>query len=164
MFLHLFLSDFYGMTRAVYILLLMVICCSCKEFRFEKDKERIEALNQMQQTDIDFSNRSKEAGMKKAFLEYIQEEGVLLRPHRMPITGAAAIDYLSSINDSSLILTWAPEGGNVSKSADMGYTYGVYTLTIKDSAYKGTYVTIWQKQADGTWKFVLDTGNEGIRE
>jgi ketosteroid isomerase-like protein len=150
------------MTRAVYLLLLVAICCSCKEFRFEKDKERIEALNQMQQTDIDFSNRSKEAGMKKAFLEYIQEEGVLLRPHRMPITGAAAIDYLSSINDSSLILTWTPQGGNVSKSADMGYTYGVYTLAINDSAYKGTYVTIWQKQADGTWKFVLDTGNEGV--
>jgi len=150
------------MTRAVYLLLLVVICCSCKEFRFEKDKKRIEALNQMQQTDIDFSNRSKEAGMKKAFLEYIQEEGVLLRPHRMPITGAAAIDYLSSINDSSLILTWTPQGGDVSKSADMGYTYGVYTLAINDSAYKGTYVTIWQKQADGTWKFVLDTGNEGV--
>jgi hypothetical protein len=44
----------------------------------------------------------------------------------------------------------------------MGYTYGIYTLIVNDSAYKGTYVTIWQKQADGTWKFVLDTGNEGV--
>lgn len=150
------------MKRFFYPLLLLLAFCSCEGFRFEKDKERIEALNQVQQTDIDFSNRSKEVGMKKAFLEYMQDEAVLLRPHRMPIVGARAVDYLSSINDSSFALTWAPKGANVSKSADMGYTYGVYTLTINDSAYQGTYVTIWQKQADGTWKFVLDTGNEGV--
>lgn len=150
------------MNRYIYPLLLLMACCSCESFRFEKDKERIEALNQIQQVDIDFSNRSKEVGMKKAFLEYMQEETVLLRPNRMPIIGAAAVDFLSSINDSTFTLTWAPKGANVSKTADMGYTYGIYTLTMNDTAYQGTYVTIWQKQADGAWKFVLDTGNEGV--
>ncbi len=24
----------------------------------------------------------------------------------------------------------------------------------------GKYVTIWKKQADGTWKFVVDVGNK----
>ena len=100
--------------------------------------------------------------MKKAFLEYMQEETVLLRPKRMPIIGAEAVDYLSSLNDSSFILTWVPKGANVSKSADMGYTYGVYTLKMNDTAYQGTYVTIWQKQPEGEWKFVLDTGTEGV--
>jgi ketosteroid isomerase-like protein len=35
---------------------------------------------------------------------------------------------------------------------------------MKDSAStsKGTYVTIWRKQKDGKWKFVLDTGNQGV--
>ena len=27
---------------------------------------------------------------------------------------------------------------------------------------EGTYVTIWKKDADGNWKFVLDTGNQGL--
>jgi len=49
------------------------------------------------------------------------------------------------------------EGGR-----SLGFTYGVYTLSIKDSVYKGTYVSIWKKQNDGSWKFVLDSGNEGI--
>ena len=31
-----------------------------------------------------------------------------------------------------------------------------------DSARRGTYVTIWKKQANGRWKFVLDSGNEGV--
>ncbi|MFT3946048.1 MAG: hypothetical protein QM763_03660 [Agriterribacter sp.] len=132
--------------------------------KFKNDKERINALNSIQQADVDFSDRSKEIGMKKAFLEYMDEEAVLLRPHKMPIVGAMAVDFLSSINDSSFTLTWHPEGANVSKSADMGYTYGVYSMQIGDSSYKGTYVTIWQKDKNGRWKFLLDTGNEGIGE
>lgn len=26
----------------------------------------------------------------------------------------------------------------------------------------GKYVTIWEKQSNGSWKFVLDCGNEGL--
>jgi len=122
------------------------------------------ALNAIQQTDVDFSNRSKEIGMKKAFLEYIEDDGILLRKNRMPIVGADAVDYLSSIDDSSFVLTWEPQGADMSQSSDMGYTYGVYTLKISDSTYKGTYVTIWHKQLNGKWKFVLDSGNEGVGE
>jgi ketosteroid isomerase-like protein len=27
---------------------------------------------------------------------------------------------------------------------------------------EGTYVTIWKKGQNGNWKFVLDTGNQGL--
>lgn len=138
------------------------IIFSCKIPKFKNDEKRIEALNSIQQADVDFSNRSKEIGMKKAFLEYMNKDAVLLRPYKMPIIGAIAVDFLSSVNDSTFSLTWHPEGANVAKSADMGYTYGVYTMQMGDSSYKGTYVTIWQKEEDGSWKFLLDTGNEGI--
>jgi ketosteroid isomerase-like protein len=41
--------------------------------------------------------------------------------------------------------------------------------TIKDSTgaakvYHGFYVTIWKKQADGSWKYVFDTGTDGPEE
>lgn len=146
------LSAFFG--------LLLII--SCKMPTFKNDEERIKALNSIQQTDVDFSNRSKEVGMKKAFLEYMNEDAVLLRSNKMPIIGAMAVDFISSINDSTFSLTWHPEGANISKSADMGYTYGVYNMQMGDSTYKGTYVTIWQKEDDGSWKFLLDAGNDGV--
>ncbi|MGN6491378.1 MAG: YybH family protein [Agriterribacter sp.] len=129
---------------------------------FRRDKERINALNAMQQTDVDFSNRCREVGMRKAFLEFIDDEGVLLRPGRMPIVGADAVDFITQINDSSFTLTWSPEGGNIAGSSDMGYTFGVYEMQMEGAVHKGTYVTIWKKQADGNWKFVLDSGNEGV--
>ena len=141
-----------------------IVIFSCNIPEFKKEEKRIEALNNMQQADIDFSNRSKEVGMKKAFLEYMHADAVLLKPGKMPIIGAAAVDFISSFNDSTFSLTWHPEGANVSKSADMGYTYGIYTLQMGDSSYKGTYLTIWQKEENGDWKFLLDTGNNGIGE
>lgn len=151
------------MLRFLVFLSLAVSLYSCRQ-EFQKEKERIEALNAMQQTDVDFSNRSKEAGMRKAFLEYIDNDGVLLRSERLPIVGADAVDFISSVNDSLFTLTWAPRGGDISRASDMGYTYGIYQMQIGDSLHKGTYVTIWKKQSDGNWKFVLDSGNEGTGE
>lgn len=149
---------------AFFVTLLLLAVSACHVPQFQKDKTRIEALNSMQQTDIDFSNRSKEAGMKKAFLEYMDGDAILLRPDKLPVIGALAVDMISSMNDSSFSLTWHPQGANVSKSADMGYTYGVYTMQMGDTAYKGTYVTIWKKEENGNWKFLLDSGNEGTGE
>lgn len=95
-------------------------------------------------------------------LTFLDNDGVLLRPGHLPIVGADAIDFLSSINDSSVSLTWKPTGADVAQSGDMGYTYGVYSMTINDSLHKGTYVTVWKKQAGGGWKVCLDSGNEGL--
>ena len=113
-------------------------------------------------TDEAFSDLSRKAGMKKAFIEYIDNEGILLRPNHLPIIGADAIDFLSQVNDSSYTLTWKPRGGEVATSDNLGYTYGIYKLTTKDTVLNGTYVSIWKKQKDGKWKFVLDSGNQGI--
>jgi ketosteroid isomerase-like protein len=109
-----------------------------------------------------FSEMSRKSGMKKAFLEYIDNEGILLRPGHPPIVGADAIDFLSQVNDSSYTLTWVPGGGEMATSFNFGYTYGIYKLELKDTILRGTYVSIWKKQQDGKWKFVLDTGNPGI--
>jgi ketosteroid isomerase-like protein len=111
-----------------------------------------------------FSALSEKNGMKAAFIEYIDSNGVLLRPHHMPIIGANAIDFLIAQNDTGFVMNWQPQHAVVSRSADMGYTYGIYALhpNSQDTVIYGTYVSIWKKQEDGKWKFVLDSGNEGI--
>lgn len=114
-------------------------------------------------TDKEFSEASRLHGMKKAFIEYIDNDGVLLRPDHSPIIGANAIEYLSETNDSSYTLTWEPSSAQVSASGDLGYSYGIYNLQLQDTTLQGTYVSIWKKQKDGKWKFVLDTGNPGIK-
>ena len=116
------------------------------------------------QADKNFSKLCEEKGIKAAFLEYIDSNGVMLKPNMLPLTGAEAIDFILQSNDTTAIMSWAPKGGNVAQSGDMGYTYGVYQIKPKniDTLFAGTYVSIWKKQPDGKWKFILDSGNEGI--
>jgi hypothetical protein len=138
---------------------LFVCFASCKE----KNKAVIKASPaSILNADKAFSDLSKKEGMRKAFIEYIDNEGILLRPNHPPIIGANAIDFLSQVNDSSYTLTWNPAGAEIAASGDLGYSYGIYKLEMKDTVLNGTYVSIWKKQKDGKWKFVLDSGNEGI--
>lgn len=111
-----------------------------------------------------FSSMSKEKGMKTAFIEYIDSNGVLLRPDKMPLTGGAAIDYLVQQNDTEYTLTWDPQHAVVAESGELGFTYGVYIMRplLQDTALFGTYTHIWKKQLDGKWKLLLNSVNEGI--
>ena len=136
---------------------LLLISCNPK-----KNSAKSMSPDEIIKADEAFSEMSRKAGMKKAFIEYIDNEGILLRPNHPPIAGADAIEFLSQVNDSSYTLTWAPGGGEMATSANLGYTYGIYTLEMKDTVLRGTYVSIWKKQKDGKWKFVLDSGNEGV--
>ena len=144
-----------------FICFVLLHIFSCKQKKNEVMKT---SPAEIIKADEAFSKLSEKEGMKRAFIEYIDNEGILLRPNHLPIIGANAIDFLSLVNDSSFKLTWNPSGAEIAASGELGYTYGVYNLALKDTILKGTYVSIWKKQKDSTWKFVLDTGNEGITQ
>ena len=62
------------------------------------------------------------------------------------------------------MLAWQPSFAEVARGGDLGYTFGPWEFKqdIKDQkpiAY-GHFVTVWQKQSDGSWKFVVDLGIE----
>lgn len=142
------------------------ISYSCKMKEASKPLGNFEDKMNMMDADRAFSSLSEQKGMKQAFLDYIDSNGILLRPNHLPLLGADAIDFLIQQNDSSYTLKWEPKNGAVAGSGDLGYTYGVYVLkpSTIDTLIYGTYVSIWKKGIDGKWKFVLDSGNEGIGE
>lgn len=113
-----------------------------------------------------FSELSSIEGMKRAFLTYCASDGVLLTPGSMPVVGHEAVEKLiGNIDDSAIKLTWEPIYAMVSASGELGYTYGVFDryYVALDSTSKGTYVSVWIKENE-EWKFVLDSGNEGLGE
>ena len=147
------------MKKIAAILLAGITIFSCKNQRtvdVSKDAETI--MN----ADRAFSDMSKEKGMRSAFLHYADSAAVLLRSGHFPLKGSDAMEYLQNINDSVFTLTWSPENAVMALSGDLGYTYGIYTMADKDTTIRGTYVSIWQKQADGSWKYILDSGNPGV--
>jgi ketosteroid isomerase-like protein len=118
--------------------------------------------------DKDFSDYSALHGTKDAFLKFIDDTGVLLRKNNYPVIGKEKIiAAFFTGDDGGYTLTWKPLFADISSSGELGYTYGIWNLDSKDEKgnpvnVKGTYVTIWKKDKEGIWKFVLDTGNSGL--
>ena len=141
----------------------ILIISSCRNKK-KIDDPAIQLKVEILETDRAFSAMSQEKGLKNAFINFIDNDAVLLRPNRLPLEGGEAMDIIIRSNDSLSILTWEPKKASISKSGDLGYTYGVYSLNPRDedTVYYVTYVTIWKKQPGGKWKFVLQSGNEGV--
>ena len=66
------------------------------------------------------------------------------------------------ITDPNFKLSFASDRVEVAKSGDLASSRGHYSLTMTDKATNkpaessGTYLTVYKKQADGTWKAVED--------
>ncbi len=65
--------------------------------------------------------------------------------------------------DTTLDFTWEPNYAEVAESGDLGYTVGHYEIRAKGDAAPmsetGTYLTVWTRQDDGTWKVKANIGN-----
>ena len=117
-------------------------------------------------TDIAFSKRSIEKGMYAAFVEFADDSVIKPAQGEFPVFGKKALEEKFSQNGKpDFTLSWQPVKAEVAASGDLGYTFGNWKLQTKnqfglDETVYGNYVSIWKKQKDGSWKYVLDTGNE----
>src|SRR6185437_12160022 len=131
---------------------------SCNE---KKENPQPTSTQEIINADLAFSDMCRQVGMKKAFLQYIDNEGTLLRPDHFPIIGADAINYISQLSDTAYTLSWRPSNAEIAASGDLGYTFGIFKLQLPDTTFSGTYVNIWKKEKDGECKFVLNSDNPG---
>lgn len=149
------------MNKFYLILLITTLACSTPALEEEVNTDPNILIN----VDKEFSDMSKQNGVSEAFIFYADQNVVKLGQGSHPIVGKTKLtEAYASIDDSQMELTWEPLKAEMAASGDLGYTYGKYYLTAIDSVEStsiGYYVSIWKKQADGNWKFVLDGGAEG---
>jgi ketosteroid isomerase-like protein len=123
-------------------------------------QEKKSALDSVVEAERLFAKTSVEKGIRDSFIEFFAEDGINFQPH--PTNTREAFSKRPA-NRSPLILDWQPITADVSRAGDLGYTTGPYTLTdSKESKLigQGYYFSLWKKQADGSWKVVLDCGIE----
>ncbi|MCK7537872.1 MAG: hypothetical protein MZV63_46430 [Marinilabiliales bacterium] len=123
----------------------------------------------MLQTDRDFSAMSEKEGMFVAFLAYIADDGVMLqRIIAYPATGKDSClgQGLKAETDTSFVLTWEPLYEKIAESGELGYTYGIHTNTRqgKRSRFKRHLRYCLAETVDGSWKYILDSGTQGLPE
>jgi ketosteroid isomerase-like protein len=97
------------------------------------------------------------------FAEWFAEDGVALGNGQPPVIGRVAIAKSANWLPKNYQLTWTPTDAQMGPSGDMGYTWGHFEGRSKDAAGNpvtttGRYISIWKKQADGSWKVELDAG------
>jgi ketosteroid isomerase-like protein len=124
--------------------------------------------DEIMRLDREFSRTFNEASQDKRadqWVSYFAENAAV--PATPPVAGKQALSehYKKVFANPDLILKWDPIKGEVFAGGQMGYTVGRYTARFKDKSGQtmeqtGTYITVWKKQADGSWKIVADTGSE----
>jgi ketosteroid isomerase-like protein len=116
------------------------------------------------EADEAFNTMAQQQGVGDAFLAYSAEDPVLIRQGSMPLIGRSAF-HDAFAEGPGPALSWEPLRAEIAGSGDLGYTFGRYILRERGAIKAhGVYVSIWKKQADGSWKFVLDGGGTTPRE
>ncbi|NIX75727.1 YybH family protein [Microvirga terricola] len=117
------------------------------------------SAEQLMEADRAFNAMGQKEGVGKAFIAFAADDGtVLMRQGNLPILNKTElIDVFSKVSGSSL--TWEPLKAEIAASQDLGYTFGRYKIRDGNEIKQhGVYGTIWKKQPDGSWKYVLDGG------
>lgn len=117
-------------------------------------------LDAMLATERAFAQRAVDVGWKQAFLDYFADDAVAF-------AGEAAVPAREGLRQApdppaGLQLLWEPRFGDIAASGDLGYLTGP-TTTINPARNGGAprygnYTSIWRRQADGTYKVIIDVG------
>jgi len=114
-------------------------------------------LQAVAETEKAFARFAAEKDTKSAFLEFAAPDGILFQPNSIN-----AIAYWNSRPQSKGLLSWQPSFADISSNGVLGWTTGPweYRPKGKDDAPVawGEFSTVWQKQPDGKFKFVVDIG------
>ncbi len=63
---------------------------------------------------------------------------------------------IASILDGPSKISLEQIGGDMSSSGDIAYSYGKYSIARTQGGAQGFYVQIWQTDAKGAWKIIID--------
>jgi len=115
------------------------------------------------QVDERFSADAQRLGVAEAFARYAAPDARMLPAGKDVVSGLEGVRSQMAGFPKGAALAWKPFHADVAASGDLGYTLGTYELHAKDEAGKATvaygkYCSVWKKQPDGSWKWVVDVG------
>ena len=142
------------MKKSLIVLSLSVVCAVPG---LAATVDRQAALDAVVAAEKAFAKTAAEKGTRAAFLEVLAEDSVVMVPR--PLPGRATWEGRPA---RPSLLAWFPVAADVSLAGDLGYTTGPWELRPKGKEDKnvlhGFYTTFWRKQADGSYKVLLDGG------
>lgn len=125
-------------------------------FSQESDLISQNVLKELIKTEYKFAEEVNNSSVRDGFLKFIAYDGILFRPG--PVEGKK---FLENSEPQPGLLLWYPAESFISSSFDLGINSGPWELKRtagEDASAFGQFLTVWEKQSDGTWKFLIDVG------
>ncbi|PSJ40520.1 nuclear transport factor 2 family protein [Allosphingosinicella deserti] len=100
-----------------------------------------------------FAAMAQDQGISAAFKTFAAEDGILLVPEPTP-----ARPHFEKLGDAPGSLRWWPVYAGIAQSGDLGFTTGPFVSDDGRNTGQGWFFTIWKRQLDGRWRWLLDHG------
>ena len=148
--------------------LLLALTWSCSEAP-PPPPDNHAAIQAIRDTEAQW-NKDYEAKDVTKIVAHYGDGAVLMAPGSPAAVGRDAITSLikEMVGDPALSLKFAASQVEVAKSGDMAYTQGSYTMTMtppgakKPINDKGSYLTVYKKETDGSWRAVSDIASSSV--
>ena len=137
---------------------IFALAASLTAARAEPAADAVQALVNAERK---FAQTAQEKGTRAAFLEFLAPDSIVFAPG--PVSGQ---ETWGKRLESGRDLVWQPTFAVIARSGDFGYDTGPAKWRPKkegDFTGYGHFISIWKKQADGSWKVALDTGIEDMK-
>ncbi len=110
-----------------------------------------------------FCAMAKEKGLLAAFQHFAAPDVAFIDTDPRVWRGPAAVLERIGPDQPGVKLTWSATFTDVSDDGTLGYNYGRYEWRQtgadgQESVHTGWFLTIWKRQPDGAWKYVMDNG------
>ncbi|AEE52717.1 YybH family protein [Haliscomenobacter hydrossis] len=148
------------MLKQIFLPIFLLLFLACEPQNLPPDPAKLK--QEIFDAEAAFAEMAAEKGIAEAFYTFAAEDAVIKRENDTLIMGRVAIrQYYSAPFYQSAKVEWKPDFIKVSTHGDLAYTYGKFTWSSQDSTgkvnkIKGVFHTVWQRQADGNWKYVWD--------
>lgn len=109
---------------------------------------------ELKKADARFLEAWKKDPVPDTYLSYLASGCRMMRPEALPATTVETVDKMLAEEDK--LATWICAGADAAPAGDLGFTYGIFTRQSEEKYAEGSYVRIWKKQADGTFKILIE--------
>jgi len=125
------------------------------------DKETLQV--ELARMEDAFCAMAKTKGIRAAFEYYAAPDVAFIDTDPRRYRGLAAVRARIGPDRPGATLTWSALFTDVSADGTLGYNWGRYEARFPDADGRetvrtGFFLTIWKRQPDGTWRYVMDTG------
>lgn len=145
--------------------LLMIVCITALSCQKEKVDTKVDTKAEGEKIIQTSEEWSKAADSRKVddIVNYWTEDGIVYSAGEEEHIGREAIRKMveHAMKDPNFKISWEPKKVEVAESGDMGYLLEDVKMEMKDSTGNAQVmhfngITIWKKQADGSWKTAVD--------